>query len=256
MTKSSKIIFESSGNRGTIYLNNPDKLNAFDAGMVNELDVALEKIKKSKIKVVILKGKGTSFCSGGNLFWEKQIGNLHRDKTKAQMGLVQEVFSKIESIPQIFISVIQGYAAGGGNELAMACDMRIGVETAKFSHPENSLGTIAPIGGTKRLPRLIGLGRAKYMLFTGNVIDSKTALEWGLIDFLVPEKQIESFLNSLVNKIINVPHKALELTKKSFNRDYLNDLNDESDLDAYVECSRSKENKERLDKFLNRKKSN
>ena len=95
------------------------------------------------------------------------------------------------------------------------------------------------------------------MLFTGDVVDSKTALEWGLIDFLVPEKQIESFLDSLTAKLASIPNKALELTKKSVNRDYLADLNDESEVDAYVECSRSAENKERLDKFLEtRKKSN
>ena len=249
-----KIIFQTEGSIGTILLNNPEKLNSFDVDMIKELDGVLEKIKNSKLKVVILRGKGKSFCSGGDIYWERQIGNLSREEAKNEMGFVQSVFSKIESIPQVFIAVIHGYAVGGGNELAMACDIRIAMESAKFVHPETSLGTVAPLGATKRLPRLIGLGRAKYMLFTGDVVDSKTALEWGLIDFLVPEKQIESFLNSLTAKLSNSPNKALELTKKSVNRNYLVDLNDESEVDAYVECSRSAENKERLDKFLERRK--
>jgi len=252
-----KIIFQTEDSIGTILLNNPEKLNSFDVDMIKELDGVLEKIKNSKLKVVILRGKGKSFCSGGDIYWERQIGNLSREEAKNEMGFVQSVFSKIESIPQVFIAVIHGYAVGGGNELAMACDIRIAMESAKFVHPETSLGTVAPLGATKRLPRLIGLGRAKYMLFTGDVVDSKTALEWGLIDFLVPEKQIESFLNSLTAKLANIPNKALELTKKSVNKNYLVDLKDESEVDAYVECSRSAENKERLDKFLEkRKKSN
>lgn len=248
-----KIIFESKGDVGTIYLNNSEKLNAFDFDSIKELDSVIEKIKGSKLKVVIIRGKGTSFCSGGNIKWEREIADLSKEDAKAQMGLVQKVFSKIELAPQVFISVIHGYAVGGGIELAMACDIRLAMESAKFSHPEASLGTVAPLGGTKRLPRLIGLGRAKYMLFTGNVVDSKTAFEWGLVDFLVSEKQIESFLDSLVAKISSIPNKSLELVKKSVNKEYLPDLNDESDLDDYVECSRSDENKERLDKFLSKK---
>ena len=228
-----KIIFQTEGSIGTILLNNPEKLNSFDVDMIKELDGVLEKIKNSKLKVVILRGKGKSFCSGGDIYWERQIGNLSREEAKNEMGFVQSVFSKIESIPQVFIAVIHGYAVGGGNELAMACDIRIAMESAKFVHPETSLGTVAPLGATKRLPRLIGLGRAKYMLFTGDTVDSKTAL---------------------TAKLSNSTNKALELTKKSVNRNYLVDLNDESEVDAYVECSRSAENKERLDKFLERRK--
>jgi enoyl-CoA hydratase len=248
-----KIIFQSKGSVGTILLNNPKKLNAFDLGMIKMLNEILEKIKKSKIKIVILKGAGESFSSGGDIYWEKEIGTLNVNEAKKQMKFVQNVFSKIETMPQVFIAVINGHAIGGGNELAMACDIRIAMPQAKFTHPETSLGTVAPLGGTKRLPRLIGLGKAKYMLFTGDTIDSKTALEWGLVDFVVSEKQIDQFLNSIVDKIANNPRKALELTKKSVNENYLADLKDEFELNSYAECSRSKENKKILEKFLKKK---
>jgi len=250
----SKIIFQSKGSTGIILLNNPKKLNAFDIAIVKELNNVLEKIKKSKLKVVIMKGAGKSFSSGGDIYWEKAIGDLDVKEAKNQMTYVQGVFSKIEKLPQVFIAVINGHAIGGGNELAMACDIRIALPSARFTHPETSLGTVAPLGGTKRLPRLIGLGRAKYMLFTGATIDSKTALEWGLVDFLVSEKKIEQFLDSIAAKIAKQPKKALELTKKSVNENYLADLKDEFEVNAYVECSRSKENRERLDKFLERRK--
>ena len=160
----SKIIFQSKGSIGTIILNNPKKLNAFDFGMIKELDNILEKIKKSKLKAVIIKGSGKSFCVGGDIYWEKHICELSVKEAKKEITFVQNVFSRIETLPQVFIAVINGHAVGGGNELAMACDIRIALPTAKFIHPETMLGTVAPLGGTKRLPRLIGLGRAKYMI--------------------------------------------------------------------------------------------
>ncbi len=251
---SNKILFQSKGIIGNIILNNTKKLNAFDYDMVKRLDKILEKIKKSNLKVVVIKGAGKAFCAGGDIKWEREIGNINIKEAKKQIKFLQKVFSKIEILPQIFIAVIQGHAVGGGNELAMACDIRIATKTAKFTHPETSLGTVAPLGGTKRLPRLIGLGKAKFMLLTGITIDSKTAYQWGLVDFLVPKKQINSFLNSITKKIASHPKKALALTKKSVNKEYLKDLNDDFEANAYVESSRSKENKEILNKFLGKNK--
>ena len=95
----------------------------------------------------------------------------------------------------------------------MACDIRIGLPSSKFMHPECVLGTVAPLGATKRLPRLIGLGRAKYMLFTGEVIPAEKAQEWGLIDFLVQDDEIEDFLDIIKKKLEKNPKLALTLTK-------------------------------------------
>ena len=249
-----KIIFHTKGSIGTILLNNPKKLNAFDYEMIKELDNALEKIKKGNLKAIIVKGAGSSFCSGGDILWEKEVSNLNAKKAKEQMRFLQNVFSKIENLPQIFIAILHGYIVGGGNELAMACDIRVALPSARFIHPETSLGTVAPLGATKRLPRLIGLGKAKYMLFTGDTIDSKTAFEWHLVDFIISKKRINSFLNSLLSKIIKNPAKALALTKKSVNENYLDDLNDDFELNSYIKCSRSEENKEILNRFLRKNK--
>lgn len=249
-----KIIFHTKGKMGILTLNNPEKHNSFDFRIIQELDNILEKIKKSSLKVIIIRGKGKSFCAGGDISTEKEIGTLNAKEAKDKIKFIQKTFSKIEKLPQVFIAVTQGYVIGGGNELAMSCDIRIALPSAKFMHPETSLGTVAPLGGTKRLPRLIGLGKAKYMLFTGMAIDSKTALDWGLADFLVSESRINPFLKSLVSAISDKPKKSLELTKKSVNQNYLNDLTDEFEADSYVKCSRDIENKKILGKFLGKKK--
>jgi len=250
---SEKIIFKTKGHIGKIIINNPKKLNSFDFKSINTLDKILDKIKKSKLKVIIITGSGSSFSAGGDINWEKEVGIMPIKKAKQQIGFVQKTFSKIERLPQVVIALINGYAVGGGNELAMACDIRIALPKAKFIHPENSLGTVPPLGATKRLPRLIGLGRAKYMLFTGETINSKVALEWGLVDFVISEKNIKSFLDSLLSKISKCPLKALELTKKSINMNYVEDLMDPFELDSYIICSKTKENKKILQNFLDRK---
>ena len=249
-----KIIFKTKGNVGTIILNAPEKLNAFDIEMIKNLDRILDTIFSSNLKVIIIKGNGTSFCSGGDIEWEEKLTELGDTSTKKEMGYIQQVFSKIEKLPQIFIALIHGYAIGGGNELAMACDIRIALPSAIFAHPETALSTVAPLGGTKRLPRLIGLGKAKYLLFTGNKIDSQTALLWGLVDFVVSEKEIDHFLDTLVSQIESKDKNSLALTKESVNSNYLSDLTDEFELNAYVKCSRTEENKQSLRKFLEKRK--
>src|SRR3989338_1208383 len=246
----SRIIFKTEDRVGKLIFNNPSKLNSFDFEMIQELNKILDRIKNSSLKAVVITGTGHSFCTGGDISWELEAGKIPKAEAKKQINFVQKTFSKIESLPQIIIALINGYAIGGGNELAMACDIRIALESAKFVHPETSLGTVAPLGATKRLPRLIGLGRAKYMLVTGKTIDSNKALEWGLVDFVVPEKKANSFINSLLADITKKPGKALELTKKSVNRSYLKDLVDNFEVESYLECSRSKENKKILEEFL------
>lgn len=246
----SKIIFTRKHNIGKILLNNPQKLNSFDFAMIEELGRILDVIGKSSLKAVVITGSGKAFCSGGDILWEKEIGEMPKEQARKQLKHAQLVFSKIEQLPQVVIALINGVAVGGGNELAMACDIRVALNTAKFIHPENKLGTIAPLGGTKRLPRLVGLGKAKYMLFTGDVVDSKKALEWGLVDFLIEQKEAKHFMDSLLSKIIQNPAKAISLTKKSVNKEYAKDLKDDFEAASYLNCSRSPENKSILEKFL------
>lgn len=248
-----KILYGEEGLVGYIAFNNPKKLNSFDFRVIRNLGIILDKIAKSRVKVVVVTGKGSAFSSGGDIAWEKEIGTLSKSEAKAQISFTQKTFSRMESLPQVFIALIDGYAVGGGNELAMACDIRIATENAKFLHPEVALGTVAPLGATKRLPRLIGPGRAKYMFFTGDIVNGKTALEWGLADFLVPKGKIKEFMRSLLKKITEKPTHALYLTKKSINSSFKKDLLDDFEAESYIKCSKRRENKEMLESFIKKK---
>jgi len=248
-----KILYREEGFVGYVTLNNPKKLNSFDFQSIKELDGVLDRIGRSRIKAVVITGEGRAFSSGGDIAWEKELGDIPKAEAMRQISFIQKAFSKIEGLPQIFIALIDGYAVGGGNELAMACDIRIATENAKFLHPEVALGTVAPLGATKRLPRLIGPGRAKYMFFTGDIVNGKTALEWGLADFLVPKGKIKEFMRSLLKKITEKPTHALYLTKKSINSSFKKDLLDDFEAESYIKCSKRRENKEMLESFIKKK---
>ena len=140
-----KVIFRRKNFIGTILFNNPKKSNAFDLGTITELDSIFEKIKKSGLKALILKGVGKNFCAGGDIGWEKQIGSLDEKGARKQILFAQKTIAKLEELPQVTIAAIQGHAVGGGNEISMACDIRVASKTAKFTHPETSLGTVAPL---------------------------------------------------------------------------------------------------------------
>jgi len=243
-----RVLLEKEGESASLFLNIPKKLNAFDRDVIQELNDVLDEIEQSDLKLVFIRGKGDSFCTGGDIRWEKKLTDLPIEETKKEMGYVQTVFSRIESMPQVFVAIIQGYAVGGGVELAMACDIRIALPSAKFLHSETKLGTVAPLGGTRRLSRLIGLGRAKYLLYTGEIIDAEKALEWGLVDFLVTD--VKPFMESLITNITSKSVKSLSLTKQSVNRGYTEDLHDAFELESYAACSRTKEMKEAIEQFL------
>jgi len=168
------------------------------------------------------------------------------------MSGLQRLFCSIEELKQPVIAAVNGHAVGGGAELAMACDIRIANDSAVFIQPETSLGVVAPLGATQRLPRLVGLGRAKLMLYSGGPIDGTTAAEWGLMDLLV-----EDVMNSaleLAHAIAEKPAAAVSATKKLVNKHYLDDLQDADELREYVKSAHSEENKKRLQAFLDRKK--
>jgi enoyl-CoA hydratase len=236
---------------GTLTLNRPQKLNAFNAEVLLELEALINKISKTKeLRAIIITGAGRAFCTGGDLLWEKEIGEMQSKDTKKVILNLKNLFLKIEQLQQPIIAAINGYAVGGGVELAMACDIRIASKSAKFIHPETHLGVVAPLGGTQRLPRLIGIGKAKLMLYTGMEIDASTAYEWGLVDLIAEDTALMTKAVEIAQQITTKPQKPIELTKKAINKNYHKDLIDEDELDYYVACSKTNENKERLNNFI------
>jgi enoyl-CoA hydratase/carnithine racemase len=167
----------------TLTIDRPEVKNALDLETVNEVRAALQSLAANgDVGVLIITGAGeAAFVSGADI---NDIRARGRDEGLAAIN--SSLFAEVERFPRPTIAAINGYALGGGCELALACDIRIASDTAKFGQPELGLGIIPGAGATQRLPRLIGMGRAKHLILTGDVIDAKEALEIGLVTAIAP----------------------------------------------------------------------
>ena len=172
----------------TITVNRPDKLNALNDATIAELGTAIDEARsRDDVGGVILTGAGRAFVAGADIKG-LTVGNTVALKAQAQRG--QDVFRRYETSPKPVIAAINGFALGGGCELAMACHVRIASDAAKFGQPEVKLGLVPGYGGTQRLPRLVGKGRALQLLLTGEMIDAAEAYRIGLVNRVVPADQL------------------------------------------------------------------
>ncbi len=185
----------------TITINRPEKLNALNKKVMEELDSVLDEVYKNhEIKSVIITGAGPkSFVAGADI---SEFIGLSDDDGMALSERGQIIFSKIEDCPKPVIAAVNGFALGGGCELSMSCHFRIASENAKFGQPEVNLGLIPGYGGTQRLTQLIGKGRAIELLISGNMIDANTALQYGLVNYVVTQEELLSKAKSIL-EIIN-----------------------------------------------------
>ena len=233
-----------------ITINRPAKLNSLNKEVKNELIDILNRIENSKdIKVIIITGAGNkSFIAGDDI-------SEFENREKVDFELLQNLNSKIENFKRPIIAAINGYALGGGCELALACDFRIASETAKFGFPEINLGLIPGAGGTQRLPRLIGISKAKKMILTGKLIDAKDALNWGLIDKITKQDELIEECLKMAKILAEKPILALEFGKKALN--YFIDTNIknklEKELDLVWTLKNTPESKKLVENFLNKK---
>jgi enoyl-CoA hydratase len=188
----------------TVTINRPDKLNALSAAVFDDLTVVVDELRDRKdIGGVIITGAGRAFVAGADISeLEKVAGPSARDL--ARRG--QLVFNGIESLPKPVIAAVNGFALGGGCELAMACHLRIASDAAKFGQPEVKLGLVPGYGGTQRLPRLVGKGRALQLLMTGEIIDSAEALRIGLVNKVVPAADLMKTTQEMMKTMLaNAP---------------------------------------------------
>jgi enoyl-CoA hydratase len=172
-----------------VTINRPDKLNALNKTVLEELSAAVDEVYNNHaIRSAIITGAGAkAFVAGAD------IGEFQGLKHSEGMDLAhkgQYIFKKIEDCPKPIIAAVNGFALGGGCELAMACHFRIASENAKFGQPEVNLGLIPGYGGTQRLTQLIGKGRAIELLITGNMLNAATALQYGLVNYVVPQEEL------------------------------------------------------------------
>lgn len=227
------LLLEKNGAVAVLTINRPKALNALNSDTVTELSTALDELgRDSSVKAVILTGSGEkAFIAGADISQMKDF-NCMQARRFAQLG--HAVFRKIELMPQPVIAAINGFALGGGCELAMACDIRIAAENAKFGQPEVTLGLTAGFGGTQRLPRLVGAGLASELLFTGDIIDVNEAYRIGLVNKIYPLDTLMEEAMKLAKKISSRAPVAVQLTKSAIQRGVNMDIDSAQAYEAEI----------------------
>ncbi|MCX7894446.1 MAG: enoyl-CoA hydratase-related protein [Thermoanaerobaculum sp.] len=202
------LLVEDRGRVRWLTINRPDKLNALNRAVLEALGEAFfAAVASGQVGAVVITGAGEKAFVAGADIAEFQGMSPQQARQLAQRG--QELFAAIESSPKPVIAAVNGFALGGGMELAMACHLRVAAEHAKFGQPEVKLGLIPGYGGTQRLPRLVGPGRALELLLTGKMVDAATALSWGLVNRLVPHSELTTAAQALAEEILAVAPTAV-----------------------------------------------
>ena len=242
---------------GIITINRPKALNAFNNDVLNEFNNLLDEIEKdNRIKVVIITGEGErTFCAGADLV---EIKNSAKEEFLQFIENGQTLMRKIETIKKPFIAAINGFALGGGLELALACDIRIASENAKLGTPEVGVGLIPGWGATQRLPKVIGLGRAKELILTGVHITAKDAENIGLVNKVVVPEELINTAKEMAQKIAGNAPVAVKLAKSTVNVAF--DVNiDEGykhELEAEKKCFETEDLQEGIQALFEKRKPN
>jgi len=209
------LIVERDGRVARIVFNRPSVLNALSRATMAELDATIDELAADDaVGALILTGAGDkAFVAGADIGEFNLLSSASDAAAFARRG--QAVLAKLEALPKPAIAAINGFALGGGCELAMACDIRLAADTARLGQPEINLGIIPGFGGTQRLARLVGEGRAKWLCMSGDLIDAAEALRIGLVDRVVPAAELDQAARSLAAKLAAKAPLALALVKRA-----------------------------------------
>ena len=224
-----------------------------DQTVLANLEKAIEEIAKSDAQLTFVKSNSEKFfCVGANINVLKEM-DVETIGPWVRKG--HRVFNKLEDLPCPVVAIVKGYAMGGGLELAMACDLIFASDTAKFAQSEARLGFIPGWGGSQRLVERIGIAKAKYFFYTGEMLDSKAALECGLIDFAGTEKELLDFFMAFLKNVLSNNYNAISTFKKIVNSEMLEQRNRNVEQEAVnsISCMKDKDTLNRLNAFLNRK---
>ena len=210
------LLFKQEEGIGFVTINRPDKLNALNIETIKELEELFTHLKDNQeVKVVIITGAGEkAFVAGADI---EELSKLNMLEGKEYSLRGQRVFSLIENLGKPVIAAVNGYALGGGTELALACHIRIASEKAMFGQPEVKLGLIPGYGGTQRLARLVGKGKALEMILTGDMITAQQALEIGLVNKVVSPEELLSTCRDIAKKIMNNSPIAVKYALEAVN---------------------------------------
>ena len=249
------ILLKKEEGIGFITINRPQYLNALDKTTVEELAEVIElAAADDEIKVIILTGAGDkAFVAGGDIAFMQEMTPVEA-RGFARFG--QAVLRKLESMPKPVIAAINGFCLGGGCELAMACDFSIASTKAKFGQPEVGLGVTPGFGGTQRLPRLIGLGRARQLLYTGDTIDAEEALRIGLVNEVVPDGDLMNYVINIARRIIAKGQMAVRFSKAAINNGTQTDIDRAMtiEVDIFALCFSTEDQKEGMNAFIEKRK--
>ncbi len=237
-----------------ISVSRPDKMNALNKATIEEIGEAMQEVYDEKdIRGVIITGEGDkAFVAGADISEVSELNELNGRKF-SETG--QEVFSLIEKCDKPVIAAVNGFALGGGCELAMACHLRVASKNATFGQPEVNLGLIPGFGGTQRLPQLIGKGRALEMMLTADTISAQRALEIGLVNYVVEEKkELMEFCEKMMRKITAKGPLAVGMIVDSVNAFYMYDENGyQTEANNFAACCKSSDFEEGTQAFLNKR---
>ncbi len=254
MSKYETITIEKRGAVAVLTINRPDKLNALNNKVHIECVAAFDELRKDDgVRVLVITGAGEkSFVAGAD------ISEFEGQTPVTQRNAFHErsLFNSIDTFPKPVIAMVNGFCLGGGNELAMACDIRMASESAKFSQPEINLGIMCGGGGTQRLTRLVGEGRAMEMVLTGDMIDAATAEKLGLVNHVYAADQLEAETMAIATKIAEKAPIALQLSKEAVKFASRSNLDEglRREVDLFAICFSTEDKKEGVAAFLEKRK--
>jgi len=248
------IRLDRRGAVAVLTINRPDKLNALNNQVHREGVLALDELKRDEsVRVLVITGAGEkSFIAGADIReFEGQTPVTQRDQFNEKT-----LFNSLDAFPKPVIAMVNGFCLGGGNELAMACDLRIASESARFAQPEINLGIMCGGGGTQRLTHLIGEGRSMEMVLTGDMIDAETAHRFGLVNHIYPADQLEAETMKLAEKIAEKAPIALQLSKEAVKFASRSNLDEglRREVDLFAICFSTEDKKEGVNAFLEKRK--
>ena len=240
------------GRVAVLRVNRPEVRNALDLATVRELTAALGALSvDDEVGAIVITGAGDAvFVSGAD------INDIRaRSRNDGLAAINSTLFAAIDKCPKVTIAAVNGLALGGGCELALSCDLRVAAAHAKFGQPEVGLGIIPGAGATQRLPRIIGLGRAKQLILTGDAIDAQKALDWGLVSAVVPADELAAHALALAEKVLARGPLAIRLAKLALNASARVDLDSGLLIETLAQaiCFESSDKQEGTTAFLEKR---
>lgn len=252
------IQFEMHGSICVLTLNRPDRLNALTVQTAKDFTAAVHQALEQQARVIVLTGSGRAFCAGGDLREMQEIAS-REVRVEAffdePLRILNDSILLIRQTPVPFIAAVNGVASGGGCNLALACDLVIAGESAKFNQAFIKIGLVPDCGGTFMLPRLVGWKRATEMMFTGDLITAQRAAEMGMINSVAADGELMSQVMAMAEKLANAPTAAIGQIKRLLQASATNDCKDQLDLErqAQIEAGKSKDFAEGVSAFLEKR---